>query len=199
MSGSPAMRTLASALATQHARVAAWRSARLRATAAINAMRCSAGAPLYGADTLALLSGLAHPCSPALNAERVTVTDHTWVGPSLASFRIWHGHLAPNPPTGEGPPGPQGGSTEPEGHAARPGAGPGAGPGHEALRYHPRRLRPVQVPLHLPSLVLDVGTTYEARAWGMADLLRDFMFVIPRVSLCGREAGRLGSQGHGHA
>jgi hypothetical protein len=93
--------TVASSLAAQHARTAAWRTSRLRAAAATNAARCNAGAPLYGSDLLDIVSRIAHPYSSALNVEHVTVTDHTWVGPSAASYRVWAGDLAQQIPTGE--------------------------------------------------------------------------------------------------
>ncbi len=84
-----AYNVLGTSLATQHARHAAWRTARLYAAAAANLARCNAGAPVYGADLLRLTEGLAHPCSRALNPERVAVTDRAWTGPSAASQAVW--------------------------------------------------------------------------------------------------------------
>lgn len=55
---------------------------------------------MYGKDLLDLVSGLAHPFSTALNVGLVAVTDHTWVGPSAASYRVWAGDLAKDVPTG---------------------------------------------------------------------------------------------------
>jgi hypothetical protein len=48
----------------------------------------------------------------------------------------------------------------------------------------------VLVPLHFSSLVLDISETYSERAARVAPILREFMFVIPRVG-DGGQLGRL--------
>ncbi len=91
---SQAYKVLAASLAVQHARYAGWRAARLRAAAVANLARCNTGYPIYGRDLVSLVSHIAHPTSKALNADLVTVTDHTWVGPSAASEGVLRGPAA---------------------------------------------------------------------------------------------------------
>eukprot|EP00983_Pelagomonas_calceolata_P101182 1158665-Pelagomonas_calceolata.AAC.4 len=53
---------------------------------------------------------------------------------------------------------------------------------HDASGYNkPKGLKGPQVELHLPSLVLDVSATYEGRAEACKDVMREFMFAIPKV------------------
>ncbi|GFH14352.1 uncharacterized protein HaLaN_10389, partial [Haematococcus lacustris] len=142
----------------------------------INATRCNAGGPLFGSDLVQLCSGLAHPCSRALNVSRLRVTDHAWVGPSAATFAFVHGALAGPLPTGMRVP------------TAAISNGPSAGAvatDDAPESYNPRGLHTCLVRAHLPSLVNEVSCTYAERAEAMGDLLREFMFAIPRVSPSG--------------
>lgn len=155
VSNSPAYRVLAASLASQHARHTAWRASRARIAAAINQSRVSTGAPVYGADVIDLVSGIAHPTSKALNTHLATVTDYAWVGPSETSEAVFslcgtlvrkgthHPGITPLPDGGDG------GATATAGATAAPdalltqlmgaAAGPPVGP------YKPAGLRGPQV------------------------------------------------------
>ncbi len=135
------------------------------------------------------------------------VLDTPWEGPSAAAQAVWEGLPAPAPPLlaalpppreaaslGPAPSATEGAAPAAPQEAPQPlqeqqqqqqqqesvqgNGGAGAGPAGEK----PRSLRGPQIQLHLPSLVLDVSATYEERAEACKDMLREFMFAIPKVS-----------------
>ncbi|GAX77679.1 hypothetical protein CEUSTIGMA_g5122.t1 [Chlamydomonas eustigma] len=167
----PALKVLAASLQLQNQRHVVWRTSRLRLLAEANLRRCSSDPPLYGADTLMLLRAVVPDCCKARNPDLLTVVDRdvedsiAESAPSTSDIKAEEGTsaAASQPPF-------SGGLINSVGEKWRLASGRGL---HIACEAYGR--------LHCPRLVEEVSCSYQSRAESVEDLLRGFLFYIPKA------------------
>ncbi len=154
----PAYQVLAESLAHHQAKRSAWRTSRLRLAAELCAQRCSTQRPLYGRNLLHMLT-FANVSTSALMPGAAKITDYDYsskagvVGVAGVGEGGFFGDVA-------------------AAHAAAAAAAAGGGLYGSGT--------PSAYPL-LPSILEELAPTYTSRAAAFEDLLREFMFVIPRA------------------